>query len=172
MLGLILLAAGLPCSASREIAVSPEGMSPHEAVRAIRAAKAAGSTAAWTIRVAPGLYSFREPLVLTPADSGAVKAPVRWIADGGEAIFSGGRRIDGWSDDGSGVWSAPVPRTSDGKAIWFQSLFVNGRRAVRARHPESGFFTVDDWTQSAVTNADGKSSTSSVVLSATPSWTC
>lgn len=137
-----------------ELVVSPTGLSPAEAVVRIRAAKAAGDASAWTVRVAPGFYELKEPLVFLPEDSGTPSAPVKWIADKGEAVFAGGGAIAGWRDDGDGTWSAPLPKDADGKPIWFQSLYVNGRRAVRARHPNVGFFHLDAWHQTAVTNAD------------------
>ncbi len=139
-----------------EITVSPKGMSPVAALEKIRAAKAAGDKSAWTVKVAPGLYALERPLVFTPADSGTPDAPVRWIADRGEALFSGGGLILGWKDAGNGVWEAPVPRDANGKPIWFQSLYANGRRAQRARHPDKGFFYLTSWKENAVTNAEKK----------------
>ena len=79
-----------------EIRVSPDGISPQAALERIRAAKAAGGQSAWTVRVAPGLYALDRTLVFTPADSGTPEAPVRWVADEGEAIFFGGGLIGGW----------------------------------------------------------------------------
>ena len=139
-----------------EIEVSPGGISPHAAVEKIRMAKASGDKSAWTVRVAPGLYPFERPLVFVPADSGTPEAPVRWIADRGEAVFSGGGLIVGWKDAGDGVWEAPVPRDKAGKPIWFQSLYANGRRARRSRHPENGFASLKSWKESATTNDAGK----------------
>ena len=149
--GLICLAAlsallfGAEAEAPRqqELRVSPAGMSPHEALAKIRAAKAAGDRSAWTVRVAPGLYGLTEPLRFRPEDSGTPEAPVRWIAADGEAVFAGGGRIGGWRDDGDGTWSAPLPTDAAGRPLWFQSLYANGRRAVRARHPNTGYFHVD-----------------------------
>lgn len=139
-----------------DLEVSPKGLSPHAALRKIRAAKAQGDTSAWTVKVAPGRYLLKKPLVCKPEDSGTPSAPVRWIAESGTAVFAGGEQVKGWQDDGDGVWSAPVPKDRKGKAIWFQSLYVNGRRAVRARHPNTDFFQVDSVEQSLVTNAAGK----------------
>ena len=135
-----------------EIRVSPDGVSPQAALERIRAAKAAGDRSAWTVRVAPGLYALDRTLVFTPADSGTPEAPVRWVAEEGEAVFSGGGLIGGWKDAGNGVWEAPLPRDANGKPIWFQSLFANGRRAQRARHPEKGFFAINGWRETATTN--------------------
>ena len=140
-----------------ELQVSPDGLSPHAAITQIRAAKARGDASAWTVKVAPGRYVLSEPLVLRPEDSGTPSAPVRWVADGGagEAVFAGGGLVTGWRDDGDGTWSAPVPTGADGRPVWFQSLYVNGRRAVRSRHPNAGGFPVDSVTQTPVTNDAG-----------------
>ena len=139
----------------KELFVSPEGLSPFDALKRIRASKASGDLSAWTVHVAPGWYEFKEPLVFLPEDSGAPSAPVRWVADGGKAVFAGGGRIAGWRDDGDGTWSAPLPKDAQGRPVWFRSLFVNGRRAVRSRHPDTGFFHVDGIRQVATTNAAG-----------------
>ena len=69
-----------PCrlqAGAREIQVSPDGLSPHAALAKIRAAKAAGDVSGWTVKVAPGRYVLKCPLVFTPEDSGPPTAPVR-----------------------------------------------------------------------------------------------
>ena len=124
-----------------EITVSPEGASPAQALAQIRAAKAKGSAEAWTVRVKPGHYVLKETLVFTPADSGTPQAPVTWIGEG-EAVLAGGEEMRGWRDEGAGVWSAPVPSAPDGKPAYFEQLWVNGRRADRARLPNTGYFNV------------------------------
>jgi hypothetical protein len=61
--------------------------------------------------------------------------------------LSGGQEVMGWSDaDGNGVYEAPAP------AFEFRQLYVNGRRAIRARTPnvgagysEADFFKVAAW---------------------------
>ena len=78
-----------------ELEVSPDGMSPHDALLAIRAAKACGDKGAWTVRVKEGLYTLNETLVFTPEDSGEPDAPVTWIGDGDNTVFAGGRRLTG-----------------------------------------------------------------------------
>ena len=121
---------------TQKLVVSPNGMSPREALLAIRDAKAKGDTSAWTVHVRRGAYFLEEPLVFTSADSGTSDAPVRWIGEDG-AAFVGGERLKYWRDDGGGVWSAPVPKGADGKSVWFEQLWVNGRRAERARAPDA-----------------------------------
>ena len=133
----ILAVAIVTVATGGELVVSPGGMSPNEALFAIRAAKAKGDAGAWTVRVKRGAYFLAEPLVFTPVDSGTPEAPVRWIGEDGNAAFVGGERVDGWRDDGGGVWSAPVPKDVDGNPVWFEQLWVNGRRAERARAPDA-----------------------------------
>ena len=118
-----------------EITVEPGGVSPQEAVEKIRAAKAAGDKGAWTVRVKPGVYVLRKSLVFTPEDSGTPDAPVAWIGEGDSTVFAGGEPIKDWRDDGNGVWSAPLPKTPSGETAYFEQMWVNGRRADRARIP-------------------------------------
>ena len=146
-----------------ELVVSPEGMSPQEALFAIRAAKAGGDRGSWTVRVKEGLYTLNETLVFTPEDSGEPDAPVTWIGEGEKSVFAGGARLTGWKDVGGGVWSAPIPSAPDGKPAFFEQLWVNGRRADRARLPNStpekprnGYLNIASARISPVTNEEGK----------------
>jgi len=85
-----------------------------------------------------GRYELSEPLVFLPEDSGAPGRSVSYEAYPGERpVISGGRRIDGWRETGA-VWAARAPA-----GLTFRQLFVNGRRAQRARTPDEGFFLVD-----------------------------
>jgi hypothetical protein len=71
-------------------------------------------------------------------------------------IISGGRKITGWKEaefGGKKLWAADVPEVREGK-WFFRELWINGRRAVRARHPNHGYFSVaesldaaPDWTK-------------------------
>jgi len=84
---------------------------------------------------AGGTYTLDAEVRFTPEDSGTAAAPVTYEAAKGERpVFTGGRAITGFRADSSGVWKAKVPGVAEGK--WtFGQLFVNGRRAVRARTP-------------------------------------
>ena len=138
---IILCAAGALGALGGELVVEPGGLSPQGALERIRAAKAKGSGEAWTVRVKGGHYVLETTLVFTPADSGTPEAPVAWSGEG-EAVFAGGARIGGWVDRGGGVWAAPLPAAPDGKPAYFEQLWVNGRRAERARLPNKGYFNV------------------------------
>jgi hypothetical protein len=108
------------------------------------------------IVVADGRYTLTEPLLLTPEDSGTAQAPVRYeAAPGAKPVFSGGRAIGGFRPAGEGLWVAKVPAVAAGE--WtFEQLFVNGRRAVRARTPDRFWFEVLDVVETPLTPVAGK----------------
>lgn len=120
----------------RTLAVSPDGLSPQQALETIRAAKKGGDTSAWTVEVKPGFYTLREPLVLRPEDSGTAAAPVVWRGAGEASEISGGARLTGWRDTGKGWFETAVPMGPDGEPVWFEMLWVNGRRAANAVLPK------------------------------------
>ena len=137
-----VLAVALAVDASGgELVVEPGGLSPQKALETIRAAKAQGNREAWTVRVRRGHHALKETLVFTPADSGTPEAPVVWQGEDG-AVLAGGDRIGDWESRGAGVWAAPIPKTTNGAPAYFEQLWVNGRRADRARLPNVGSFTV------------------------------
>jgi len=89
-----------------------------------------------------GVYELTAPIVLKPADSGSdTNRPLIIAAYKHEKpVFSGGQKITGWTPvtNVAGIWVVRVP---DG---WnFRQLFVNGRRAQRARTPNHGLFRID-----------------------------
>ncbi len=109
---------------------------------AVRRLKDAGQTGPFRIRIAPGDYVLREPLVLEPQDGGSADAPVIYEAAGPEKPrFSGGRRITGWTRQADGLWTVRLPEVADG-TWYFEQLWVNGRRAVRARSPNKFYYYV------------------------------
>ncbi len=75
-----------------------------------------------------GIYRLAQPLVLSAADIGSSERRVRFRAWAGEQpVLSGGRLIPNWRRQPDGKWMAPL---AEGE---FRQLYVNGRRAVRAR---------------------------------------
>jgi len=85
--------------------------------------------------VSDGTYRLTEPFVLTPQDSGTEQCPVTYEAAAGAGpVFSGGRIIAGFKLSQNGLWQTHIPDVAAGK-WYFEQLFVNGRRAVRARTP-------------------------------------
>jgi hypothetical protein len=87
-----------------------------------------------------GTYALTAPLRLGPGESGTAVTPVRWEALPGEnPVISGGIPLNSWIPEEDGTWSAPLPASYQGS---FRSLYVNGRRAIRARHPNEGYLRV------------------------------
>ena len=91
------------------------------------------------VLVRGGTYRLAEPLVLAPEDSGTATAAVSYAAaPGASPVLSGGRTITGWRKGTGDVWTARAPEAEAG--TWgFHQLFVNGRRAIRARRPNEGY---------------------------------
>ena len=85
--------------------------------------------------IADGRYTLSEPFILEPQDSGTDRFPVSYEAAGGaRPVFTGGRIITGFKHAQNGIWQTQIPDVAGGK-WYFEQLFVNGRRAVRARTP-------------------------------------
>ena len=81
-----------------------------------------------------GMYRPSETLEFGPGDSGTEQHAVIYTGSPGEeAVISGGMLITGWKRDGN-VWKTKVPGVSDGDR-YFRQIYVNGRRAIRARTP-------------------------------------
>jgi len=90
-----------------------------------------------------GKHRLDQPLVFTPRDSGTAAGPVVWRSAPGEtAVLSGARVITGWQLGDDGAWFADLPEVKAGR--WhFRQLFINGRRAIRARTPNDGYLRVE-----------------------------
>ena len=110
---------------------------------AIRKRKAgAGLAEPVQVVLADGVYELAETFVLTPEDSGTERCPITYAAaPGAKPIVTGGRPITGWRKGEGELWEADVPSVREG-AWYFHQLFVNGRRAVRARHPNEGYLRI------------------------------
>lgn len=85
-----------------------------------------------TILMKAGTYALYEPVFLRPEDSGTPASPtVIRSADAAQAVLSGGVRLRRWQRQGK-LWVADVP-LFNGRPLDFRQLWVNGRKAVRAR---------------------------------------
>jgi len=116
-----------------------------DAIRKLKSTSPDGKLAsAATVIVAGGRYRMSETLVLTNFDSGSEKCPVVYrAAKGAKPVFSGGRKITGFKRGGGGIWSATIPQAAAGK--WrFDQLFVDGRRATRAKTPNASWMSFLD----------------------------
>ncbi len=106
-----------------EIFITPDS-SLADAVRQAREMRRLGQANEVTIHLAAGTYYIYEPLRLRPEDSGLT-------ISGSQAVISGGMQIKGWRKQGK-LLVADVP-DFNGRPVDFRQLWVNGRKAVRAR---------------------------------------
>lgn len=101
------------------------------------AADAVAESGGGTVWFAPGRYEI--DCTWKPGNRSGGPVAFRAI-DPGTAVVSGGRRITGWSGaevNGRNAWVVDLPAVRSGH--WnFRQLFVNGRRAPRARFPKFG----------------------------------
>jgi hypothetical protein len=124
---------------------------------AVRKLKAQGPLAEPVqIVVADGVYPMNEALVLTPADSGSAACPISYEAAPDAAPrFTGGRPVTGFTRGADGVWTARVPEVAAGQ-WYFEQLWVNGRRAVRARSPNKFYYHIAAKVNRGVDPATGQ----------------
>ena len=138
---------------SGEIWVSPKGNDFNDATltAALRQAREWRRTGddrmqgGITVYMEGGTYALYEPVFIRPEDSGTKESPtvirsainektvIRSAADE-KVILSGGISINGWKKQGK-VWVADVP-VFNGRPLDFRQLWVNGKKAVRARDVE------------------------------------
>lgn len=83
-----------------------------------------------TIHLAPGNYYLYEALFVRPEDSGTPESPTIITSDG-RAVLHGGVSVTGWKKQGR-LMVADVP-IFNGRPLDFRQLYVNGKKAVRAR---------------------------------------
>lgn len=124
--------AAMPTIAT-EISLSPSGP-----IATPQAARDAARAAARPVRIVveDGDYALTEPLVLTAEDS-----QTEWVAAPRAApVFSGGERVTGWKER-DGLWVVEIPGVAAGRRS-FEQLWIDGRRATRARHPNRGYLHV------------------------------
>ena len=164
----VVIASGVSLSQA-EFFVAPGGMDTFTGTRAkpfatfqraqeaARAERRTRPERGVTVTFLPGAYELSETMVFTAMDSGASRsAPVVYRADPGAAVeISGGRRIAGWQRDVKrpGIWKTHVTDRS-----WrFEQLWVNDKRAVRARTPDWWEFNMlRGVTETPIPGQDGR----------------
>ncbi len=109
------------------LTVEPGEYTIEQALQQARLARLHGSVQDGfvVLKLQPGTYRLSQPVILRPEDSGT-----RIVAEG-DVRLSGGVAIGGWRRQGR-LWVADVPLWN-GRPLEFRQLWVNGRKAVRAR---------------------------------------
>ena len=88
-----------------------------------------------------GTYRIDETILFDQRDSGTEKQRIIYQAfQDQKPVISGGVSITGWQPHENGVWEAPA------KGMNFRQLYVNGKRAVRSRQPNTGdYYRLKAW---------------------------
>ncbi|MFZ5431479.1 MAG: right-handed parallel beta-helix repeat-containing protein [Bacteroidota bacterium] len=133
--------------------VSPDGSDDHpgtkskpfrtiqKAQEAIRDRLADGASGALTVWLADGSYFLSEPLTYGIHDSGCENTSITYKAlKGANPVISGGAQISAWKASQNGLWIAEVEPGLFRED--FRELFIDGVRATRARHPDTGYLRV------------------------------
>ncbi|MBW6500208.1 MAG: right-handed parallel beta-helix repeat-containing protein [Bacteroidales bacterium] len=108
------------------------------------------------IIILEGEYFLSEPLILTREDSGTPTAPVVYKSEPGKKpVFYGGIKLAGFERVNEKLWRMYLPEVA--RFGWdFEQLFVNGKRAVRARTPSEGFLFIRDVAETVVEKGTGR----------------
>lgn len=86
-----------------------------------------------TVYLRGGVYPITEAITFSAQDSGTGDSPITYASYEGEIpVIHGGRRIEGWRQEGP-YWVADVPEGTAG----FSALWVNGERRTPARTPNA-----------------------------------
>ncbi|MHC4804713.1 MAG: right-handed parallel beta-helix repeat-containing protein [Planctomycetota bacterium] len=127
---------------------------------AIRRLKSRGllDSPVWVI-VLDGTYTLTEPLILTPHDSGTQECPISYEAAAGvRPVFTGGRVITGFERGENGIWQTHIPEVAADR-WYFEQLFIDGRRAVRARSPSKFYYYMVNIEEEILEKGSGRTAT-------------
>lgn len=111
-----------------DIVVKPGAYTIEKALQQAREARRLDKATDICLRLEAGTYNLNQPIIIRPEDNGT-----RIVADG-NAIISGGVKISGWKKEGK-YYVASVP-DFNGRPLEFRQMWVNGKKAVRARDVE------------------------------------
>lgn len=118
-----------------------------------------GSPADQTIEVIAleGEYFMFQPLNLAIEDGGRPEVPFIFKSETGKkVVFRGGVKLSGFEKVDAKLWKAFVPQVAYYNS-YFEQLYVNGRRATRARTPNQGFYHVKKVTETVLEKGEGRS---------------
>lgn len=120
----VAVMAATPAFAT-DITVKPGPYAIEKALQQAREDRRLNGAEDVCIRLQAGTYRLNQTITVRPEDSG-----IRIVADG-NAVVSGGVKITGWKKQGR-MYVADVPEFN-GRLLEFRQLWVNGRKADRAR---------------------------------------
>ena len=146
------MAGGGAFQVQAEFYVSPTGNDAHAGTetapfRTIERARTAvrtltsGMTGDIVVYLRGGVHTLANTVTFSTQDSGQNGFQVIYAAYPGETpMLSGGQRITNWVPSGGNLYKAAVG------TLRFRQLYVNGKRAIRARTPDAGsYYEVRNW---------------------------
>ena len=92
-----------------------------------------------TLWLRGGTYLIDQPMVLNPLPQHENLQVSFKACKKEKPVITGGMGLSGWVKAENGLWTAPLPSKLQSG---FRELFVNGKRAIRARHPNQGYLRV------------------------------
>ncbi len=95
----------------------------------------------FTVVLHDGVYRLDDTLTFAASDGGTADEPVTWrAAEGATPVLSGGTRLpDAWqAPDEGDIWTLELDDVAAGD-WYFHQLWIDGRRATRARYPNEGY---------------------------------
>lgn len=109
-----------------------------------------------TVIIADGIYSQFDPVIFTDADSGTESMTITYCAaKDANPVISGGVSITGFKKTDDGLWQTQIPESLR-KQEPFEQLYVNGRRAVRARTPNEYYYEMLDVNENVIDRGTGR----------------
>jgi hypothetical protein len=104
----------------------------------------------------PGEYFMLQPLSLSVSDGGSSNSPLIIKAEPGtKTVFRGGVKLNGFEMVNEKLWRTFVPQVAYYN-YYFEQLYVNGRRAKRARTPNEGFYFIKKVTETVVEKGEAR----------------
>lgn len=95
-----------------------------------------------TVWLADGIFWVTEPLVFESLKTTSINTKISFKAEkGSKPVISGGVEISGWEKNNAGFWEAKLPENKNEPGE-LRELFIDGKRAVRARFPNEGYLQV------------------------------
>ena len=101
------------------------------------------------IIVGEGEYFMNQPLILEVEDSGTPSSPLVFRSAEKKAVFTAGVKISGFEKVNDKLWRKFIPEVAY-QNWYFEQLYVNDRRATRARTPDEGFYFVKNVVETVV----------------------
>ncbi|TVS19906.1 MAG: right-handed parallel beta-helix repeat-containing protein [Planctomycetaceae bacterium] len=154
VLPLLLATATATAQAETTLHVSPQGddanagtaadaalRTPAAAQQRLRELRDDDTPGPFTVVLHDGVYRLDDTLTFTVGDGGTADEPVTWrAAEGAEPVLSGGTRLpDTWqAPDEGNIWTLELDDVAAGH-WYFHQLWIDGRRATRARYPNEGY---------------------------------